>query len=237
MSIRPRSITSLTLARHGQHDYRITIWSDGVARLDGRTGNWQGAWESHFDPQWFARVASLARNIEPGKQETSDSPVTLVVETADNRFVYESGDTHEPGSFWLLGTAVDGLAQRVHWVPLDVTGINDFARWATGVPVWMNIGSAVASGFAANGSIVVLAGGQASTTTSPSLGANYKEMRTDLIDDGAFSLDGDHFRIARHLHFASPSAAASVLVGSNTSGRRAWRNSNGHPWSELDLDA
>lgn len=237
MTILPRSVTSLTLARHGQPDYRITIWSDGVARFDGGTGNRQGAWESHFDPEWFGWVASLARDIEPGKQETSDSPVTLVVETADNRLVYESDDTHEPGPFWLLGTAVDGLAHRVHWIPLDVTGTADFARWATGLPVWMNIGSAIASGFAADGSIVVLAGARASTATSPSLEANYKAMRTNLIDDGAFSLDGDHFRMTRHLHFASPSAAASVLVGANTSGRRAWRNASGHAWSELDLDA
>lgn len=237
MKIRPRSITSLTLARHGQDDYRITIWPDGVTRFDGWTKTRQGAWEGQFNPQWFAWVADLTRGIEPGKQEASDSLVTLVVETADNRFVYESGDKHEPESFWLLGTAIDGLTQRVHWIPLDVTGANDFARWATGVPLWMSIGSAIASGFASDGSIIVLAGGQASTTTSPSLEANYKEMRTSLIDDDALSLDGDHFRITRHLLFASPSAAASVLVGSNTNGRRAWRNSKGHAWSELDLDA
>jgi len=148
-----------------------------------------------------------------------------------------SGDTHEPGSFWLLGTAIDGLVNRLHWIPLDVTGDSDFARWATGVPVWIGIGRAIASGFAADGSVIVLAGGQASTTTSPSLETNYKEMRTNLINDGSFSLDGNHFRITRHILFASPSAAASVLVGSNTSGRRAWRNSMGQAWSALDLDA
>ncbi|MFV0458506.1 MAG: DUF4357 domain-containing protein [Actinomycetales bacterium] len=60
-------------------------------------------------------------------------------------------------------------------------------------------------------------------------------MRTELIDDGTFSIHGDHFRITRHLHFASPSAAASVLVGSNTSGPSVWRDSSGHTWSELDL--
>ena len=237
MSIRPRSITSLTLARHGQHQYQVTLWSDGLARFDGQAGVRQGAWESHFAPQWFAWVAGLARDLEPGEHMTSDSPVTLIVETADNRFVYESGDRHEPGSFWLLGTAIDGLAQRVHWIPLDVTGANDFARWATGIPMWMSIRNAIASGIGAEGSIVVLAGSQASTTTSPSLEANYKKLRTSLIADDAFSLDGDHFRVTRHIHFASPSAAASVLGGSNTSGRRAWRNSHGHAWSELDLDA
>ena len=188
MSIRPRSITSLTLARHGQHQYQVTLWSDGLTRFDGQEGVRQGAWESHFAPQWFAWVAGLARDLEPGKHMTSDSPVTLIVETADNRFVYESGDRHEPGSFWLLGTAIDGLAQRVHWIPLDVTGANDFARWATGIPMWMSIRNAIASGIGAEGSIVVLAGSQASTTTSPSLEANYKRLRTSLIADDAFSL-------------------------------------------------
>lgn len=232
MKIRPSSVRSLTLARH---DCRITTWPDGVARFDGNAGPRQGAWESRFDPQWFGWMAGLVRNIEPGRLGTSDSAATLVVETADNRFVYESSDTHEPESFWLLSTTIDGLAQRVHWIPLDVKGANDFAPWARGVPVWMSIGNAIASGFAADSSIIVLAGGQASTTTSPSLEDNYKEMRTSLIDDDSLSLDGDHFRITRHLHFASPSAAASVLVGSNTSGRRAWRDAKGHTWSELDL--
>lgn len=236
MTIRPRSITSLTLARHGHHDYGVTLWPDGVTRFDGRTGPRQGAWESRFDAQWFTWVAGLARDIEPGQVPASDSVVTLIVETGDGRFVYESGDRHEPGSFWLLGTAIDGLTHRVHWAPLDVTGNEDFAKWALGTPVWMSAGSTVASGLAANGSIVVLAGSQASTTTSASLESNYKELRTGLIDDGALALEGDHFRLTRHLHFASPSAAASVLVGSNTSGRRAWRNSSGHSWSEIDLD-
>lgn len=237
MSIRPRSITSLTLARHGHHDYQVTLWSDGLARYDGRAGARQGAWACQFEPNWFSWLAGLARNIEPGREVSTGSTVTLVVETADNRFVYESTDAQEPGSFWVVGTAIDGLTQRVHWAPLDVTGANDLAKWATGVPVWMGIGGVLASGIAADGSLIVLAGGRASTSTSPSLHASYEGIRTSLIDDNALSLDGDHFRITRHIHFASPSAAASVLVGSNTSGRRAWRDSNGRAWSELDLDA
>ena len=78
-------------------------------------------------------VAGLARDIESGKREPSDLPVTLVVETADARFVYESDDKDEPRSFWLLGAAVDGLAHRVHWLPIDVTGSEDFASWAFGI--------------------------------------------------------------------------------------------------------
>lgn len=237
MSIRPRSITSLTLARYGHHDYRITVWPDGVTRFDGQSGARQGAWEGRFDSQWFTWVAALARDIEPGRQEASDSTVTLVVETADNRFIYESGNMREPETFWLVGTAIDGIAHRVHWIPLDLTGRHDFARWATGVPMWLSIGRAIASGFAADGSIIVLAGGHASTTTSDSLEASYKQLRTDMIDEGVLSLEDDRFRLTRHTYFASPSAAASVLVGSNTSGRRAWRSATGQAWSELGVDA
>lgn len=236
MTIRARSITSLTLARHGYHDYQVTLWSDGVVRFDGRTGARQGAWESAVDPAWFDRVAALARDVEPGSVTSTDTIVTLVIETRGERYAFEAGDKHEPTSFWLAATLIDGLAARVHWAPLDVTGAEDFAKWAAGVPLWMSAGKVVASGLAANGSIVVLAGGRASTATSPSLEDNYKETRTSLIDEGALSLDGDHFRVTRHILFASPSAAASVLAGSNTSGRRAWRNSAGHAWSELDLD-
>lgn len=66
--------------------------------------------------------------------------------------------------------------------------------------------------------------------------SSYRELRSQLIDDGTLVLDEDTFRLSRHLLFTSPSAAASVLAGSNTSGRRAWRDAAGRAWSELALD-
>lgn len=236
MTVLTRSITSVTLARHGHHDYQLTLWQDGVARYDGHSGPRQGAWEAAVPPNWFQRLAKLARRIEPGRVMPGDSPVSLVVETTSNRFLFVAADSDLPDEFWLIGTLLDGISQRVHWTPLDTTGEHDFAKWALGTPLWMGVGNATASAFGRSGSLVVLAGGYASPTTSSSLEPNYQTARSALINDGSFVLETDHFRLARHLHFASPSAAASVLVGSNTSGRRAWRNSVGRAWSELDLD-
>lgn len=119
MSIRPRSIKALTLARRGHNDYQLTLWSDGLARFDGPTGNRHGAWECHVDQNLFAWLVGLATNIDLGKRETLDSSATQVVDTEDNRFLCESSKGHEPGTFWRLGTAIDGLTHRVSWAPLD----------------------------------------------------------------------------------------------------------------------
>ena len=63
------------------------------------------------------------------------------------------------------------------------------------------------------------------------------EQRAQLEANGVFELRQDRFLLTRHLYFRSPSAAASVISGSNTNGRHAWRDDVGHSWADLDLGA
>jgi hypothetical protein len=236
VTLKIRSICAITLARIAPSEYQVTYWNDGVARFDGRSGPRQGAWDAHVEPAWFNEAAQLTRSLQPGRRISKDTLVTLVLDTIDDRLSYEASETDEPPGFWTLSTLIDGMCQRTRWFPLDTTGLEDFTRFGAGTPVWMTIAGATATGLSLDGTVLVLAGAQASTKTTSSLEEVYKRKRSELIDDGSLALDEDIFRLTRHMPFPSPSAAASVLAGSNTSGRRAWRNAAGRPWSELGLD-
>ena len=100
----------------------------------------------------------------------------------------------------------------------------------------MSIGSCSARGLATTDALVVLAGSAAATSTVPTLEDTYAEQRSGLAADGGFELGSDRFVVTRHLLFQSPSAAASVMAGSNTNGRRAWRDSHGRTWADHALD-
>jgi hypothetical protein len=230
------SITSITLARTAPAEYRVTYWNDGIARFDGVTGPRQGAWHASVDERWFAWVAKIAKSVEAGFARHHDDVATLVIDGAGDRFVYEASGDDEPGPFWTLATLVDGMVQRSGWVPIDGAGEEDFSAWASGIPVWWNVGEVSAAALADKAGVLVLAGSYGASATADALNPNYKERRTELIEDGGLVLDRDRLRLTRHIAFTSPSAAASVMLGSNMNGRRVWRNLNGVPWSELGLD-
>lgn len=233
MTVKSTSISAVTLARSGAQQYQVSYWSDGVARFDGQRGQRQGAWEAQFEPERFKPLRKLARSLD--SRETADPVVTVIVDAGDDRLTYEAGNNEPPG-LWTVGTLIDGMIQRTRWSPLDVAEESDFRQFSRGIPLWMSAGEVVASGYGLPGAILVLAGARVSTTTSPSLESTYQDRRTQLVEEGALVLEDDSFRLTRHLMFASPSAASSVLVGSNASGRRAWRDGRGVAWSELGLD-
>ena len=237
VTLNARSISAITLARGAPTEYKVTYWSDGIARFDGYSGQRRGAWDAHIDQVWFARASKLARKLQPGYRLESVASATLAVDTVDGRLVYEAPETDEPAEFWALSTLIDGMCQRTTWAPFDTSGKDDFSPFSVGTPVWMNVGEATATGFGLRGAVLVLAGARASTSTHPSLEKAYQKVRSELIDADDLVLDNDGFYLTRHLLFTSPSAAASVMSGSNTSGRRAWKDSRGRAWSVLDLDA
>lgn len=236
MTMTARSINAITLARVSPSEYQATYWNDGVARFDGHSGQRQGAWDASVDRGWFTRAVKLARNLQPGRRSNKDAAATIVLDTDDGRHSYDASEADEPPEFWTLSTLIDGMCQRTRWSPLDITGQEDFGRFGAAVPVWMSIGDATATGLGLGGAVLVLAGARARVATFPSLEAPYQQLRSELIDAGDLVLEDEGFRLNRHVLFTSPSAAASLLAGSNTSGRRAWRDGSGRAWSELGLD-
>lgn len=226
-------LRSITLSRASPHAYQLTFWGDGVARCDAVDGPRPGAWQGRVDARWIDRLAPLVESLPPSR---STSPVlTIVAEDEDGRHhSFRAAHGREATELWLVSTLLDGMSANTTWAPLDVTEELDLNDWAEGISMSLRQGSCVAQGLARPEGIVVLAGSIVSPSTSPTLEENYKHERAALVSSGALVLgDHDRYVLQRHLWFQAPSASASVLAGSNTNGRKAWRDRFGRPWSEV----
>lgn len=231
------TITSVTLSRTVPQAYQVTYWSDGVARWDGLTGDRLGAWQAKVNPTWTGPVRPILDALVEGPPRKGRAEVTVALDMDGRQTTHSAQAGCESQALWVLATLIDGMVTLTDWAPLDVTGEDDLGAWASAIPMTMSLGHCAARGLAATAGIVVLAGSVAATSTAPTLEANYAEQRSRLAADGGFELGSDRFVVTRHLLFQSPSAAASVMAGSNTNGRRAWRDSHGRTWADLALEA
>ena len=226
------TIASLTLARSRPTDYQVTLWPDGVARWDGRTGNRLGAWQATISADWRKPMEDLLRGFGQASANADDIDVVVVTETDDGRLSESAAMGQESQKLWLLATIIDGIASSANWAPMDIRDEVDLGPWIGAVPMVFIQGPCFANALANDLGLVVLAGSVASTSTAPTLEQNYANRRSELAADGSLELVADRFVLTRHLAFASPSAAASVFAGSNTNGRRAWRDSHGRTWAD-----
>jgi hypothetical protein len=97
----------------------------------------------------------------------------------------------------------------------------------------LNIKNIEAKAVQTDEGIVVLAGSQVSDKQTKNYG--YKTLRDELIQDGTIhkSQYGELVFAKKHL-FASPSAAAAVIVGYSINGRRTWKDKNGRTLNEIE---
>lgn len=89
----------------------------------------------------------------------------------------------------------------------------------------LQLGRFRATGYEAAGTFVVQSGSYAQGTTSQSIGKSYGQQRDALRQRGAL-IDSDqpgYWMFGEDTAFNSPSAAATVIQGSNINGRTAWR--------------
>lgn len=227
--------TSLTLSRSKPCAYQVTYWDDGIARWDAPEGDRIGAWQAAIPIEWFRRIAPLAKALRTLK--TSGEPdVTILVSDPSREVTHSSKNGRESDGLWLLATLLDGMAARTQWAPFDTTGKLDLAPWVSGMRMNFVKGPYAAQALARPEGLVVLAGSQLATSTAATLESPYKNLRSALAVDGSLELQHDCFILTRHLFFRAPSAAASVVAGSNTNGRYAWRDQSGRMWSDLGLD-
>lgn len=177
-------------------------------------------------------MEELVRGFGQASLTVDDPDVVVVTETGDGRLSESAVIGQESQALWLLATVLDGIASSATWAPLDIRDEVDFGQWISAVPMVFIQGACFANGLANDLGVVVLAGSVASTSTAPTLEPNYADRRSELAEDGSFELVADRFVLTRHLAFDSPSAAASVFAGSNTNGRRAWRDTHGRTWAD-----
>lgn len=80
---------------------------------------------------------------------------------------------------------------------------------------------------------VVLAGSRARIQETASAKAWLKDRRQQLLARGVIEDDGSHYVFTQDYRFSSPSAAASVLAGGSSNGRKAWKTPQGTMLREL----
>ncbi len=74
---------------------------------------------------------------------------------------------------------------------------------------------------------VVRAGAKAAKSSTDSMHAYLKDIRTELLQQGVLRDAGEFYELVQDYTFPSPSTAASVIVGRNMNGREAWKASDG----------
>lgn len=74
---------------------------------------------------------------------------------------------------------------------------------------------------------LVFAGATGRLVGVPSQHDFYLRQRNDLIADGVLAVEGDHLKLTRDHLFSAPSAAAAILLGRTSNGRKEWKDEYG----------
>ncbi len=111
------------------------------------------------------------------------------------------------------------------------------ASSSDGTSLHFSARDAQARGQATEDGFVVLAGSTAVKDHVESLPQNYVELRRQLVVDGVLVLGGNVFKFSRDHLLGSPSAAASVVSGSNRNGREVWKDDKGRTLKEIEEEA
>jgi hypothetical protein len=65
-------------------------------------------------------------------------------------------------------------------------------------------------------------------------GTSLERMRMGLVDEGVLVAEGEHYRFVRDRAFASPSAAASAVLGRTANGWVEWKTEDGRTLDEIE---
>lgn len=80
---------------------------------------------------------------------------------------------------------------------------------------------------------IVQKGSQAAKEDARSLNPGWKKQKLKLIKTGVLTDEGDALRFSQDAIFSSLSAAAAVVMGSQTSGLSVWKNKDGKSYKEI----
>jgi hypothetical protein len=118
-------------------------------------------------------------------------------------------------------------------IPTDITNKETQIDKEEEIELNLNVKNITAKAVQTDEGIVVLAGSQVSESPSENFG--YKTLRNELIQDGTIQeTPNGPFIFAKKYLFASPSAAAAVIVGYSINGRRTWKDKNGRTLSQIE---
>jgi len=75
--------------------------------------------------------------------------------------------------------------------------------------------------------VLLLAGSDVSSSTSPSMPGNSKSIRDSLVSAGLLKLEGKNYKLIKDTLVSSSSYAAVIVAGTSRSGPQSWQDSTG----------
>jgi len=85
-----------------------------------------------------------------------------------------------------------------------------------------------ASGQLVSDGFVVFAGSRAAKVIAPAFEKhNYIKLRTQLVEEGKFTDQGDYLLFEKDYVFSTPSAAAAIVMGRSANGLIEWKSVSG----------
>lgn len=224
-------IDSITLLRLDES--MTTLWESGFCQFVGSTNYRPGTWQTRIATSHFEWLTSLAEGLGTETLRRRTASQSLIFTGCGQQWRIEEQDDVKNSNFWTVASVIDGFASRAFWVPLDSSGEHDFYKFSLEPHVYLESGSTRAKGHAVSGGVFVLAGAIVSTSESPSLQQNYRELRRQMIEKQQLNYLGDRLLLTEHMFFDSPSKAACVLTGSTINGRHAWKTVTAEPIGTL----
>jgi len=167
-----------------------------------------------------ARLIGLAKAANQWEIENSSIPAEPPLSEADRA-----------DAEWFLGE------MRIIYPLLGVdafeSAASDDASVATGGLLHLRERGGEARGREVADGFVVLEGSRARASEVQSIQESMRDLRRQLQERGVLAADGLHLVFTQDYRFASPSAAAVVLVGGSANGRRAWKDASGIPLKQI----
>ena len=124
----------------------------------------------------------------------------------------------------ITGTAEEAPQSSFQRVPIES---GPTAGSTSGTEFHLSIKGIAARAVQTDEGLVVRAGSGAASKVSDSLSAGYRKIRDQLVQQGTLIQSGNQFSFAADALFASPSAAAAVIVGYPINGRDVWKTQAG----------
>jgi len=156
--------------------------------------------------------AKLVRDIKDGKR-------------ADIENENEPGGGHLPEADAAdMETFLENISLLLPTLGADVLGAADTGPSASGLTLELTSEGAHAECFVRDGQFLVAKGSSARAKEVPSLAEGYRDLQQKLREDGVLAADpGGLLRFTIDYPFDSPSAAASMVTGTNVNGRITWK--------------
>lgn len=202
--------------------------------------------DSHFANKdfWTRAIFFISKDENLNKAHIQHIESRLVrLATELKRCILDNGNAPSLPSMSEMDAAeAEGFLDEV-LLCLPILGINAFTKPETVEQsserqlLHLKGAEAVASGREVSEGFVVLKGGLARASATPSMHHYVEEIRASLLSRGIFLKQGSQYALEQDYTFNSPSQAAAVMMGRNANGRVEWKTDTGETLKEIQEKA